>query len=76
MVDEQTLLEVLAGVGEVQAPQFDVAAGRVVVHQRREPDQVAAEADREMPDDRVTADTDVVGGRARRRRPSRARSPR
>ena len=49
VVDEEPVLEVLAGVGEVQPEQLGVAAGSGVGHLRIHPDQVAAEGD----DDRV-----------------------
>ena len=45
VVHEQAVLEVLAGVGEVEAEHFDVAAGAGEARGRRDADQVAAEGD-------------------------------
>ena len=62
VVDEQPVLQVLPGVGEVDAVQLGVAAGARVPDGRREPDQVAAEGHREVPQVRVPAERgDVVG---------------
>ena len=61
VVDEQPLFEVLAGVGEVQAEQLGVAAGRVEPRPRRQPHQVAAERDRDVAQHRVPAERRVVG---------------
>jgi hypothetical protein len=43
VVDQQAGLEVLAVVGEVQAEQFGVTAGRVEAHGGRHPHHVAAQ---------------------------------
>ena len=60
VVDQQTLLEVLAGIGEVQAEQLGVAAGPVELERRGQPDQIAAEGDREVTQHRVPAQRGVV----------------
>ena len=62
VIDEQTLLEMLSGVGEVETPQLDVASRRRVAHERGQPDQVATKADREVPEHGVAAHLDVVRG--------------
>ncbi len=60
MIDEQTLFEVLSGVGEVQAEEFGVAAGAVVLGGRREAHQVAAEPDGEVPQHGVASESGMV----------------
>ena len=61
VVDQQPLLDVLAGVGEPEAEQLDVAAGSAVGHRRAGPDEVAAEGDGDGAQARVAADRDVLG---------------
>ena len=56
VVDEQPVLEVLAGVGEVQAEQLDVAAGRGEPRLGRQPDEVAAEGHDDALEPGVAAD--------------------
>ena len=60
MVDQQPRLEVLAVVGEIQAEQLGVAAGRVEAHRGRHSRHFAAERDRDMTQDRVLAQPSVV----------------
>jgi hypothetical protein len=48
VVDEQPGFQVLARVGESDAVQLGVAAGARVADRRRQPDQRAAERDREV----------------------------
>ena len=60
VVDEQPVLQVLPGVGEVQAAQLGVAAGPGVADRRGQPDHAAAERDRGVRDPRVPADLGVV----------------
>ena len=56
VVDEQPVLEVLAGVGEVQAEQLGVAARGRRTSTVGDADQVAAEGDDDVPERRVAAD--------------------
>ena len=62
VIDEQPVLEVLAGVGEVQADELGVAARAVVGDRADDPDQVAAEGQRGVLDGGVPADPHVVVG--------------
>ena len=73
VVDEEPVLEVLAGVGEVEPEQLGRAARAGVVDGGVDPDDVAAEGDRHVLVRRVATDARVVLGRGgRRRRPSPA----
>lgn len=49
VIDEHAVLKVLSGIGEVQAEQFGVAAGRRVRHLGADAHQIASE--RHMPED-------------------------
>ena len=60
MVDQQTRLEVLAVVGEVQAEQFGVAAGRAEAGPRSQPHQIATERDRDVAQHGVLAQRGVM----------------
>src|SRR6266498_1635613 len=60
VIDEQPVLQVLAGVGEVQAAQLGLAARARVADRRGEPDHAAAQRHRGVRDPRVLADLDVV----------------
>ncbi len=62
MVDEQALLEVLTGVGEVQAEQFGVAAGAVVLGGRRHAHEIAAERHGEVAQHGIAAEASVMRG--------------
>ncbi len=72
MVDEQPVLLVLAGVGEVQAEQRQVRALAAELGVRRDPHDVAAEGDHDVLDGGVAADHQAVRGR---RAPSPRPSP-
>ena len=58
VVDEQPVLEVLAGVGEVEAEHLDVAAGRGEPRLRGDPHDVAAEGHDDALERGVAADLD------------------
>ncbi len=60
VVDQQPRLEVLAVVGEVQAEQLGVPAGRAEPRPRGQPHQIAAEGDRDVPQHRILAQRGVV----------------
>jgi hypothetical protein len=62
VVDEQPMLQVLAGVGEADAVQLGVAARAGVMDRRGEPDQRAAEGDREVREARVPANGGLMVG--------------
>ena len=62
VIDEQPVLQVLPGVGEVQSRQVDVAAGSVVGDGADHPHQVPAEGQRGVLERRVPAHPDVVVG--------------
>lgn len=51
----------LTGVGEVQAEQFRITAGRVVADGRRHPDHLPAEGDRDVAQHRVLPEPGVLG---------------
>ncbi len=77
VVDEEPVLEVLAGVGEVQAEQLDLRAGRGERRGRGDPDDVAAEGDDDVLEPGVAAEPGPrarTGGRRRRPSPG-ARRP-
>ena len=61
VVDEEAVLEVLAGVGEVQTEQLGLAAGTGVVHVGAGPHDRAAEGDRDVAVARVAAHHGLVG---------------
>ncbi len=61
VVDQQPRFQVLAVVGEVQAEQFGVAAGRVVADGGRHPHHLAAEGHRHVAQHRVLAQPGVLG---------------
>ncbi len=60
VVDEQAVLDVLAGVDEVQPEQLGVASRAGVVERRSGPDEVAAEGDHDVLHRGVAPDPDVV----------------
>ena len=60
MVDEEPVLEVLAGVGEVQPEQLASPPGPSYSTEVFMPDQVAAEGDRHVPKVRVAPDPGVL----------------
>jgi|GEM_PF-6729907 len=62
VIDEQPVLEMLAGIGEVQPGQLGVAAGTVVDHGADHADQITAEGQRGVLERRVPAHPDVVVG--------------
>ena len=61
VVDEQPVLEVLAGIGEVDAVQVDVAAGPPVVGRGAGADDVAAQGHGNVLEVGVAADLRVLG---------------
>ena len=74
VVDEQAVLLVLAGVGEVDAEGLDGPARAGVADVGVDPDDLAAEGHDDVLEARVAADQGVVLGRGgRRRRPTPAR---
>ena len=60
VIDQQTRLEVLAVVGEVQAEQLGVAARRTEPGPRRQPHHIAAEGDGHVAQHRVLAKRGVM----------------
>ena len=71
VVDEEPVLDVLAGVGEVEAEHLDRAAGAVVRRGDVVADHVAAEGDGDVLERGVPADHGALGASGgRRRRPS------
>ncbi len=62
VVDQEAVLLVLAGVGEVQAEELGLAAGARVGDARVQPDEVAAEGDHDGLEGGVPADQRVVLG--------------
>src|SRR5690606_35911277 len=66
VVDEQPVLLVLAGVGEVQAEHLDVAAGAAERRGRAHPHQVAAERDDDVLEVGVAAELEVLLGHVHR----------
>ncbi|MNR57499.1 hypothetical protein D3C85_1782980 [compost metagenome] len=62
VVNEQALLKVLAGIGEVEAEHFDLAAGSREAGGRRHADEVAPQADHDMLELRVAAQLGLLRG--------------
>ncbi len=60
VVDEQAVLDVLTGIGEVDAEHLDAAAGAEVVRRGAGAHDVAAERDRDVAELGVTADPGVL----------------
>ena len=61
MVDEEAVLDVLAGVGEVEAEHLDLAAGAVVRRGDVVADHAAAEGDRDVLERGVATDHRALG---------------
>ena len=60
VVDQQSRFEVLSVVGEVQAEQLDVAAGRTEPRPRGQPHHIATEGDRDVAKHGVLAQRGVM----------------
>ena len=77
VVDEEPVLDVLAGVDEVEPEHLDLSSGPGVLDVLGDAHQVAAEAGLEAADPCVAADPQARRGRGgRRRRPTAARDTR
>ena len=62
VVDEEPVLEVLAGVGEVEAEQLGLGARAVVVDRRADAHEVATEGDHDVPEPGVATDPEAMAG--------------